>query len=41
VAGSQRLIEQEVEFQEEGKEKEKDDKKLVKQQGWYWKPSQA
>jgi len=33
------VIEQEVELYEKGKEEGKDDKELVKQQGWYWKPS--
>jgi len=39
VAHSQRWVEQEVDSEEKDKKKGKDDKELVKQQGWYWKPS--
>jgi len=33
------VIEQEVDSEGKDKEEGKDDKELVKQQGWYWKPS--
>jgi len=38
---AKRWIEQEVDSEEKDEGEGKDDKELVKQQGWYWKPSQA
>ena len=35
------VIEQEVDPEGNDKEEGKDNEELVKQQGWYWKPSQA